>query len=167
MSDIIAPQAKPTAPHPRMPRGCGYSLRPPAMSARRRANIRNARRSTGPRAAAGKAASSRNALRHGLRACAPAPYAQVRQIAAALGDGAAAWVAAEMQAMLIRVAEEKVVILNQADIAVTATWLAPYETLAGYERKFRSLRDRAFRAMDAEDGPFWPNEANRALGLMQ
>jgi hypothetical protein len=39
-----------------------------ATAAQIAANRRNALKSTGPRTAAGKAASSRNALRHGLRA---------------------------------------------------------------------------------------------------
>src|SRR5215468_4211956 len=40
------------------------------------ANRRNALKSTGPRTAAGKAVSSRNALRHGLTARAPAVFAE-------------------------------------------------------------------------------------------
>ena len=42
-----------------------------ASDAQTAANRRNARKSTGPRTAGGKAASSRNALRHGLTARAP------------------------------------------------------------------------------------------------
>ena len=43
-----------------------------ATPAQIEANRRNARRSTGPRTPAGKARSSRNALKHGLRAASPA-----------------------------------------------------------------------------------------------
>lgn len=45
----------------------------PPSEARRRANRTNAQRSTGPRTGAGKAASSRNAERHGMYACGGVP----------------------------------------------------------------------------------------------
>src|SRR5260370_467463 len=44
-----------------------------ASAARIAANRVNARRSTGPRTARGKAASSRNACKHGFRSSAPPP----------------------------------------------------------------------------------------------
>src|SRR5215210_5572747 len=50
------------------------------------ANRRNAQRSTGPKTSAGKARSSRNAIKHGLAAGALAPWAdqKTRELAAQL-----------------------------------------------------------------------------------
>src|SRR5262245_60309851 len=58
-----------------MPRSARKARRPvlrrrgQVSAAKRAANRRNARRSTGPRTAAGKARAARNACRHGLTAC--------------------------------------------------------------------------------------------------
>jgi hypothetical protein len=161
-----------SSPSGRPPRGCGYaagrSSRAPVIAARDKANRRNAGKSTGPRTAAGKAASSRNAVRHGLRAASPVPAAEIEPIAAAIGEGLAAWMAAEMQLMLGRIGDAKgQVYQRQTEGADVSDWLPALETLAGYERKVRSLRRRALRRLEIGETPFWPNEANRAQGLMR
>jgi hypothetical protein len=85
-------------------------------------NRKNGRRSRGPRTAAGKASSSRNALRHGLAVSVlnePAMCSEVETLARAIaGDGAHniqlnhARVIAEAQFDLIRIQDAKVAIMN-------------------------------------------------------
>jgi hypothetical protein len=85
-------------------------------------NRSNGRRSRGPRTAAGKASSSRNALRHGLAVSVldkPAMCAEVERLARAIaGSGAdnfrldQARIIAEAQVDLIRIQDAKVGLMN-------------------------------------------------------
>lgn len=96
--------------------------------ARRRANRRNAQRSTGPRSAKGKARASCNAIRHGLNTpvrADPVAGALVSEAAAALRtwgglDPATADRIGELVAHLARVREAK-----RAAVAATAVHTAP------------------------------------------
>jgi hypothetical protein len=154
----------------RSPRGCGYARGRVAqvlkMSARARANALNALQSTGPRTAAGKAVSSRNARRHGLRASSVIPDEKIKALAAELGEGPVAWMAAELTLRLLRIRLEKTALFNKTGPDVSSE-LPALMTLADYDRKTWSLRQKAFRALDANDEPIWPNEANLAPGLMR
>ena len=86
-------------------------------------NRRNARRSTGPRSAAGKACSSRNALRHGLAislASLPEKTLEIEQLARTVaGEDAKparlhyARIAAEAELELLRVRAARVALINQ------------------------------------------------------
>lgn len=100
--------------------------------ARLAANRRNAARSTGPRTAAGKAASSRNARRHDLtsppprQATAPVVAAGAAAIAAdAPLTGAAAARAAELAVHLGRVRDVKRQAVERAQAALTREVPAP------------------------------------------
>jgi hypothetical protein len=85
-------------------------------------NRSNGRRSRGPRTAAGKASSSRNALRHGLAASVldkPAMCAEVERLARAIAGNDAdnfrlerARIIAEAQVDLVRIQDAKVTLMN-------------------------------------------------------
>jgi hypothetical protein len=131
------------------------------------ANRRNARRSTGPRTAAGKRKSAGNALRHGVTAGLhgdPAMDAAVARIAAALaGPGASprrlALVrpVAEAQAEMLRARTARAALMDlaaaktpahaqrEAD-AITRS-LPSLVRLDGYERRAMGRRNRALRAL--------------------
>jgi hypothetical protein len=91
---------------------------------KREANRRNAARSTGPRSAAGRARSSRNAMRHGLLANfsqGDAPCAKTENLAALLAGEdaprdrlALARLAAEAQMTILRARAARVRILEDA-----------------------------------------------------
>jgi len=141
---------------------------------RRSANRANASRSTGPKTQAGKARTSRNALRHGLNL--PLPLDEYGPELSALterlqaGDpakAANARQAAIAQLQLERVRRAKALVLlegaeraREADVASAAgsdagdeislalvDRLARLLTLDGYERKALSRRKKAFRAL--------------------
>jgi hypothetical protein len=120
---------------------------------RRSANRRNARRSTGPRTASGKARAAQNARKHGLRAAAlrdPAMTKNIAELARKLaGPGADAQrfeaacrlVAAQMDLQHIRMA--RVPLLARALKDRTA--VGGLATLDIYERDARSRRKSAAR----------------------
>ncbi|KAB1072381.1 hypothetical protein [Methylobacterium soli] len=135
------------------------------------ANRRNARASTGPRTAEGKARSAQNARRHGLAAAASDPQAEIEaeHLAALLaGDLAsdpaileAARAVAEAQSHLQRVRAVKIALMRDADspesptsAETLSTPLAPSELLQGlerlarYERRALSLRKSAVRRLE-------------------
>jgi hypothetical protein len=138
------------------------------------ANRANARRSAGPRTAAGKARASRNALRHGLNTPIEADHPQLAIIEAwalrfcdsqSTPTRHARAAAAIAQVELSRVRAAKATALRLAAEQVEAACAdrsAPKATLTaqaliaslpdllkldGYERKARSKRDKAFRAL--------------------
>src|SRR5215470_5418244 len=95
------------------------------------ANRRNARRSTGPRTAAGKRKARANALSHGIVASLdadPAVSARATRIAAALvgpdaRPGVRALVApiAEAQADILRIRSTRAALINLAEASLPAT----------------------------------------------
>jgi hypothetical protein len=140
--------------------------------ARAEANRANAKRSTGPKTAAGKARASKNALRHGLGAAVPeaGDPKEVLDLAARLCGGSdlsvAARNAAETELHLSRIRTIKRGVLEAAirraqseflqdqslksdDVLARALAECADELLKldGYERKARSRRKRAFRAL--------------------
>ena len=138
------------------------------------ANRRNARRSTGPRSAAGKARARRNAFRHGLATPASLDHAAMDRIDN-LVDALTidvhsqlqfqlATVAAEAQAEIERVRQTKVNLVNRASAHLrddAAGLLSSGERAAlafagkaevlmaceRYERRAISRRNRALRAL--------------------
>jgi hypothetical protein len=129
------------------------------------ANRRNARRSTGPRTAAGKRRVARNALRHGAIAglhADPAMSAEVARIAAVLAgpDASPRLVAlvrpvaeAEHEMLRARSARAALIDLAAATIPTHAQWEAVVQSLPSvvrldrYERSAMKRRNRALRAL--------------------
>ena len=138
------------------------------------ANRRNARRSTGPRSAAGKARARRNAFRHGLATPASLDHAAMDRIDNLVDaltrdfrsqlEFQLATVAAEAQAEIERVRQTKVTLVNRASAQLRdegARLLSAGERAAlafagkteilmaceRYERRAISRRNRALRAL--------------------
>ena len=122
----------------------------------RRANRRNAGRSTGPRTPAGKAIVARNAWRHGLSLPVLADTALAPEVAALAhaitGDGAGA----ERRTAAARIAEAQIdlVRVREARLALSERLLAGAEVtremlrLDRYERRALFRRSRALAALD-------------------
>ena len=126
------------------------------VSARKRAaNRRNARRSTGPRTAAGKARAARNARRHGLtfplsedQAWWPLLGALTEAIAGPQADAGRrerAMRVAHAHVEMLRIRKAKCDILARGISPDTVNRLA---RLMRYERRAFALRKRAMRAFD-------------------
>ena len=138
------------------------------------ANRRNARRSTGPRSAAGKARARRNAFRHGLSTPASLDHVAMERIDELVDaltidfsgqlEFELATVAAEAQAEIERVRQTKVILVNRAaaqlrDEGVGSLSAGERAALAfagkaevlmaceRYERRAISRRNRALRAL--------------------
>ena len=131
------------------------------------ANRRNARRSTGPRTAAGKRKARANALSHGIIAnldADPAVSATATRIAAALAGpdarpGVRALVApiAEAQADILRIRSARAALINLAQASLPATdqsvaaaiaqSLPKLVLLERYERSVMKRRHQAMREL--------------------
>jgi hypothetical protein len=135
-------------------------------AAKWRANRRNARKCTGPRAAQGRARSARNARRHGLTRSARFDRKLAQVIAtlaqAIAGEGADA--ARRARAGEIALAQVEVMRVRQArrDLYVRALDARPFNggdvikrmtNLARYERRALAGRKRAIRRFDAAPEP--------------
>src|SRR6476661_9796139 len=155
------------------------------------ANRRNARRSTGPRSAAGKARARRNAFRHGLTTPASLDHVAMDRIDN-LVDALTihvhsqlqfqlATVAAEAQAEIERVRQTKVNLVNRASAQLReegAGLLSAGERAAlafagkteilmaceRYERRAISRRNRALRALARLQREFRREEAIELVG---
>jgi len=125
-----------------------------------RANRENAKRSTGPKTAAGRLTSSRNALRHGLSRpleADPAALIRVRQMTGLLvPEGAddtqiaAAVAVAQAEAQLLRVAAIRRRLLANLDVAAAnLKQLRRLAALDRYERQAFTRRRRAARTLSA------------------
>ncbi len=142
-----------------------------ASDAQVAANRANAKASTGPRTAAGQAASSRNALRHGLRAGQPVVFdesledyeAHLAGLTAALqpADAAEAQIVERIASCawrLKRVGRAEASMLNHIAESITGggtTRHNPYSrmfggvsTLTRYEAAIDRALDRAFRMLE-------------------
>jgi hypothetical protein len=141
------------------------------VSARKRAaNRRNARRSTGPRTAAGKARAARNARRHGLtlslsedRAWWPILGALIDAIAGPQADAGRrerAMRVAHAHVEVLRIRKAKCDILGRGISPDTVDRLA---RLMRYERRAFALRKRAMRAFDLGTEEICQNEASGGI----
>jgi len=123
------------------------------------ANRRNAKKSTGPRSADGKARSRRNALRHGLSIASranPVFQKDVMLLARALSPagkdiGDAALIAADAEIDLLRTRKYRAALIEESrgqagplnfDLA------NELDTLERYERRAFSRRNKALRAIE-------------------
>jgi hypothetical protein len=143
----------------------------PASDKRIEANRRNARRSTGPRTAAGKARAAQNARRHGLNVPASRDPAYVAEIAALArliaGEGAGGAAAQRyLRACAIAAAQIDVVRIRDArrqlwpSVLETPDGIKRLAALDWYERLALARRRRAVRDFDAADVPPCGNEPN-------
>jgi hypothetical protein len=125
-----------------------------------RANRENAKRSTGPKTAAGRLKSSRNALRHGLSrpvATDPAALIKARQLTelllpdrADVTQVVAAVEVAHAQAQVLRVAAVRSKLLANLDVAAAnLKQLRRLAALDRYERQALTRRRRAARNLSA------------------
>jgi len=139
------------------------------VSARKRAaNARNARRSTGPRTAAGKARAARNARRHGLTLSlseAPSWWPMLGALTEAIA-GPQADQGRRERAMRVAYAHVEVLRIRKAKCDILTNGVSPatvdrVASLMRYERRAFARRKRAMRAFDAgaED-----NRQNEATG---
>ena len=129
------------------------------------ANRRNAQRSTGPKTAAGKLKSSRNALRHGLSGPAPpdpATRAKINSLAGLLVGqqadeirSAAAKEFASAQVELLRIGSVRKEKLRNFNLSnFTLKELRRLAALDRYERYALTRRRRAYRSLRSEEqGP--------------
>jgi hypothetical protein len=145
----------------------------PISESKLSANQANARRSTGPRSEAGKAASAQNARRHGLSrptALDPVERAEAEALAEALAEArperqAAAWAFAELELQLRRIyrlADQLLAIevaglrtrsefasLDELEAEAAARSADRLRKLNDYERRLASRRAKAARALAA------------------
>lgn len=138
------------------------------------ANRRNARRSTGPRTAAGKRKVASNALRHGLGVSVPDPAvtdAVARMTAALAGANASPQrvalvypiAEAEVEVLRLRGARVNLIKLETAsmdrgadrELAAMIQLLPQLVRLERYERRAMARRNRALRAFRK----FWVNQS--------
>ncbi|MFK4578016.1 hypothetical protein [Bradyrhizobium ottawaense] len=118
------------------------------------ANRSNAKRSTGPKTAAGKTRSSRNALRHGLARSAIGDAAEIENVAVAIARGLGHQVT---QASAMALARQKLALLRlrslrQAMLAALLNCPVPagvkrMNILDRYERAALAKQKRALRAL--------------------
>jgi hypothetical protein len=123
------------------------------------ANRRNAKKSTGPRSADGKARSRRNALRHGLSITSranPAFQKDVMLLARALSlagkdIGDAALIAADAEIDLLRIRKYRAALIEESRSQagpVNCDLENELDTLERYERRAFSRRNKALRAIE-------------------
>src|SRR5215813_7017287 len=150
-----------------MPRSTSTTRRPvlrrrgQVSAAKRAANRRNARRSTGPRTAAGKARAARNAHRHGLTVC---PLNDLAFMRAAMALARAILQMGKdpenserhLRAMQIAIAHTRVRQVREAKRKLPASGLEWDEltrrlaSLDRYEERALARRKMAMRRYDAE-----------------
>jgi hypothetical protein len=121
------------------------------------ANRRNAKKSSGPRSADGKARSRRNALRHGLSIASsaiPAFQEDVMLLARALSPagediGDAALIAADAEIDLLRIRKCRAALIDESrDRAGLVDLADKLDRLERYERRAFSRRNKALRAIE-------------------
>jgi hypothetical protein len=121
------------------------------------ANRRNAKKSSGPRSADGKARTRRNALRHGLSipsSAIPAFQEDVMLLARALSPagkdiGHDALVAADAEIDLLRIRKCRAALFEESrDRARLVDLADKLDRLERYERRAFSRRNKALRAIE-------------------
>jgi hypothetical protein len=123
------------------------------------ANRRNAKKSSGPRSADGKARSRRNALRHGLSIASraiPAFQQDVILLARALSPagediGDAALIAADAEIDLLRIRKYRAALIEESRgqaSSLSFDLADKLDTLERYERRAFARRNKALRAIE-------------------
>ncbi len=123
------------------------------------ANRRNAKRSTGPKTAAGKTTSSRNALRHGLAGRGTRDDLELAPLMYAIGSGLGHEIGSEAAAAVARAKRDlcRVRMLRQAMLAdlpdgPTGAIGKRLNGLERYERSALALQKRALRSLRSKEG---------------
>ncbi|MCP3409923.1 hypothetical protein [Bradyrhizobium sp. CCGB01] len=123
------------------------------------ANRSNARRSTGPKTAGGKARSSQNALRHGLARSAITDAAEAENFAVAIASGlghqvtpASAMALARSKLALLRLRSLRQAMLSALLADPTPTDLKRFQRLERYERAALVQQRRTLRLLAPDDG---------------
>jgi hypothetical protein len=123
------------------------------------ANRRNAKKSSGPRSAGGKARSRRNALRHGLSIASraiPAFQKDVMLLARALSPAGediadAAIIAADAEIDMLRIRKWRAALIEESrgqGGPVSFDLANKLDTLERYERRAFARRNKALRALE-------------------
>jgi len=120
------------------------------------ANRRNAKKSSGPRSADGKARSRRNALSHGLSIASraiPAFQQDVMLLARALSPagediGDAALIAADAEIDLLRIRKYRAALIEESRDQASSNLADKLDTLERYERRAFARRNKALRAIE-------------------
>jgi hypothetical protein len=123
------------------------------------ANRRNAKKSSGPRSAGGKARSGRNALRHGLSIASraiPAFEKDVKLLARALSPagediGDATLTAADTEIDMLRIRKCRAALIDECrgqGGPVSFDLASKLDTLERYERRAFARRNKALRAIE-------------------
>jgi hypothetical protein len=115
------------------------------------ANRNNAKRSTGPKTAGGKATSSRNAWRHGLASRCKRDDPELADLMVAVRSGLGAELGSDAAAALAQ-ARRDLVCVRMVRHALVVQNMRRLQGLERYERSALAMQTRALRSRRSEEG---------------